>query len=280
MIISTFLLSKITQGGLMIASCLISMMASLLSAAEPKEDLGKKDLEKLQGKWTVISVKENDRSHPEAKGAILTFKGDKLILGKDKEATIKFDSSKKPKEFELFANDGKKEISIGLGIYEFDGDTLKIAGDMDRTIRKGGPGVETTTETTKAKRPKSLNAKDATLIVLKRGEATVNSDDEKFKKLIVGKWKFQSGTPSFIGIHLTEFTADGKVRALDSEKGTWREVGTYSIKGEKIAVTVPNSFTDKTTGKLVRRDVNYNTPIETLTDTEFVTQYCRLIRTK
>jgi uncharacterized protein (TIGR03067 family) len=93
-------------------------------------DKGTSDKDKLQGTWSVASAIDNGKAAPadKTKGVTVTFKGDKMIIsmqGKDEkmEGTFTVDSTKKPKEMDVDFGKGMK----GTGIYEFDGDSLKIA---------------------------------------------------------------------------------------------------------------------------------------------------------
>jgi uncharacterized protein (TIGR03067 family) len=106
---------------------LLALVATaLLAAADAKDDDIKKELENLEGKWTVI---ENEKDGAKAtaeniKDSSLTFKGGKLTMrDAGKEMAIKFmlDPSKKPKTIELTI-----ENNTLRGIYSLDGDNLKI----------------------------------------------------------------------------------------------------------------------------------------------------------
>jgi uncharacterized protein (TIGR03067 family) len=106
---------------------LLALVATtLLAAADAKDDDIKKELENLEGKWTVI---ENEKDGAKAtaeniKDSSLTFKGGKLTMrDAGKEMAIKFmlDPSKKPKTIELRIEEGALR-----GIYGLDGDNLKI----------------------------------------------------------------------------------------------------------------------------------------------------------
>ena len=84
------------------------------------------DAEKLQGKWTVESFEFNGAPVEAMKNAVREFKGDNYSLtptsGDVFNGTVTLDSSKTPKQIDLKLNDRTLK-----GIYEIDGDTLKIA---------------------------------------------------------------------------------------------------------------------------------------------------------
>jgi uncharacterized protein (TIGR03067 family) len=90
----------------------------------------KKDEEKIQGNWTVVSREFIGKKTPEAElQALKVIIKDGTITmddGKKKEKIpYKLDPSKKPKAIDL-ANTGIGSKETTLAIYELDGDTLKI----------------------------------------------------------------------------------------------------------------------------------------------------------
>jgi uncharacterized protein (TIGR03067 family) len=84
------------------------------------------DQEKLQGKWKVESFDYNGMPVEAMKEAVREFKEDKYSLtptsGEAYSGTVKLDSSKKPKQIDLELTDRTLK-----GIYEVEGDTLKIS---------------------------------------------------------------------------------------------------------------------------------------------------------
>jgi uncharacterized protein (TIGR03067 family) len=101
----------------------------------------KKDLARLQGEWSMQSATADGFELPEAmrsgfkricKENELTVKnGDQLIM----RAKITIDPSKTPKSIDYDVVEGPTKGKKHLGIYEFDGDTLKscfAAPDMER----------------------------------------------------------------------------------------------------------------------------------------------------
>jgi uncharacterized protein (TIGR03067 family) len=123
------------------------MACGLLLAAdktEEKQPMG--DQEKLQGTWALVSGERNGKALPDEvlQHIKLIFAGDKLTTKhKDRkaEATFKLDSSRTPKEMDL-----DMEGNVGKGIYQLDGDSLKIAhgevGDArPKDFPKAGSGL-------------------------------------------------------------------------------------------------------------------------------------------
>jgi uncharacterized protein (TIGR03067 family) len=103
------------------------LTAVLVIAAPAPAEKEKKDTEKIQGNWTVVSWKK--RPEAELKGLKVIIKDGTITIddGKKKKQKIpyKLDPSKKPKAIDL-ANTGIEGKETSLAIYELDGDTLKI----------------------------------------------------------------------------------------------------------------------------------------------------------
>jgi uncharacterized protein (TIGR03067 family) len=96
-----------------------------LGAADDK----KTDADKLQGTWVAVSVEHSGKTVPEdkVKNVKAIFKDDTITIttgGQDKPASkFKLDPKKKVKTIDITA--GEKEETM-QGIYELDGDTLKV----------------------------------------------------------------------------------------------------------------------------------------------------------
>ncbi len=125
-------------------------------SGEPKPAKGS-----LDGTWTVVSAEKGGEKLPDEliKTVKLTFKGKKLtfeLLGEKKEGSFKIDSTKKPATIDLMMED-----KTAPGIYQLDGDTLKICA--------AEPGEA---------RPKDFKADagNRMLVVLKRVAATRDKD--------------------------------------------------------------------------------------------------------
>jgi uncharacterized protein (TIGR03067 family) len=91
-----------------------------------KEKLPMSDQEKIQGAWALVSGERNGKplSEEMIQHTRLIFTGDRLTTQhKDRksEATFKLAWNHMPKEMDLDMGG-----NIGKGIYQFDGDTLKI----------------------------------------------------------------------------------------------------------------------------------------------------------
>ena len=118
---------------------------AVTAAADAPADTGKKDLEQMQGDWASDSYAADGMQLPDddARAYFRTIKGDaytvaryKRVLGK---GTIKLDAAKKPKAIDALPAGSDKPL---LGIYEFDGDKMKLCF--------AGPGKDRPTAFTSA----------------------------------------------------------------------------------------------------------------------------------
>ena len=129
------------------------LVVGLLSATVGAEDKA----DKLEGKWVVVSVERDGKADDALKGAIREQTADKYTLtpkeAKPVTGSYKIDASKTPKTIDLVPGEGRYKDKTLLGIYQLDGDGLKICAAI-------APGDD---------RPKEFAAKKATTyIVLKR----------------------------------------------------------------------------------------------------------------
>lgn len=101
----------------------------VLSLASPgfPQDAAAKEREKLQGVWQVLR-QEYDGTDENSGEAKLVIVGDKMAV-KDKQGekniSWKIDPAKQPKTIDLTMDVNGKAIQL-TGIYQLDGDTLKI----------------------------------------------------------------------------------------------------------------------------------------------------------
>jgi uncharacterized protein (TIGR03067 family) len=113
---------------------LVVMVAALIAADDPKEDAAKKELAKLEGKWSVSTYEREGKTLGAgiARNIKYSFKGDVQTLTGGigftggKEAQIKLDPAKKPAEIDLTPLDGKNKGQTFQGIYKLEGDKLTI----------------------------------------------------------------------------------------------------------------------------------------------------------
>jgi len=113
---------------------LILLAASLLLAADAKEDEGKKERKKLQGTWSVVSIEVNGEQVPmkDFKDFRWVITADKITWkdGKrDQDFNYELGPTQKPKTIDLlFPERGAQAKDQAIpGIYSLEGDTLKIS---------------------------------------------------------------------------------------------------------------------------------------------------------
>jgi uncharacterized protein (TIGR03067 family) len=98
-------------------------------AADEGKDPARKELDRLQGEWKLVSATRDGKDMPEerVRGYRNTVKGDRFTVshdGKDVETgKMQLNPAKKIKEVNLVLAEGKQ---MALGIYELSGDTYKL----------------------------------------------------------------------------------------------------------------------------------------------------------
>jgi uncharacterized protein (TIGR03067 family) len=104
------------------------LLLAFLIAADDVKKAAKKEQEKLQGSWKVVSSEKDGKPHECTKDAEVVFDGDKLniqLIGeKPGKGAFKLDPSKDPKWIDC--------TILGRGIYNVDGDTLRICWGEER----------------------------------------------------------------------------------------------------------------------------------------------------
>lgn len=105
----------------------------LLTAAEgAKDDAAAEDLKKMQGDWVVVSMEVDGMKIPDddAQALFRTVKGDQYTVSRYRRAagkgTIKLDATRKPRAIDALPAKAAGKARPVLGIYEFDGDKLKL----------------------------------------------------------------------------------------------------------------------------------------------------------
>jgi uncharacterized protein (TIGR03067 family) len=110
---------------------LLACVAGLLIAADAKDDAAKEEMKKFQGSWDT-TAEVNGKKLPDP-ATVIIKDNTYTVKVKDKkleEGTLKVDPSKKPKAIDSTAGDGADKGKTMLGIYEIDGDTIKICFAM------------------------------------------------------------------------------------------------------------------------------------------------------
>jgi uncharacterized protein (TIGR03067 family) len=131
--------------------CAVGLAASDVTGAlaDDKPD-DEKEVRKFQGAWTFESSVAGGKELPadELKGFILTFEGNKHTVKQGDKliqvGTQKLDASKSPKTIDVTMTEGPNKGAVMLGIYEIDGNTLKVCFDPQGKKRptefKSAPG--------------------------------------------------------------------------------------------------------------------------------------------
>src|SRR5262245_26841862 len=106
----------------MFARLVLPITVVLLVAAQAPAQDAKKELENLQGEWTVVSMEvAGKKSGDEAikKMKPLVLKGSEWLAPVGGKFTFKIDPTKSPKELDLFSEAKGKE-AMWRGIYKID----------------------------------------------------------------------------------------------------------------------------------------------------------------
>jgi uncharacterized protein (TIGR03067 family) len=111
----------------------------LLAAQQPPMPIDpalKQELMQFQGSWLIEALEDNGKKldADELKGRTLLFAGDHFVLrgpnNLRQHGMVKLGFAKKPKTLNATVLQGKERGTTMLGIYAFDGDTLKICLDV------------------------------------------------------------------------------------------------------------------------------------------------------
>ncbi|WP_422931975.1 TIGR03067 domain-containing protein [Singulisphaera sp. PoT] len=103
------------------------LAAVVMMGAGPPEDASQRDLDAMQGAWTLVKSVREGEDLPKARiqGNVHTVRKDRWIPGRDADdlGTITLDAMAKPRSIDLKDREGK----VMLGIYRFDDDeTLTV----------------------------------------------------------------------------------------------------------------------------------------------------------
>jgi uncharacterized protein (TIGR03067 family) len=128
------------------------LTVGLFGAAPADKDVEKQELKKLEGTWKIVKV-EGKEANPNKKKHLATIKGSTIDFG-DTTEPLEFiiDPSQDPKWFDIKLPLTNKVTETVLGIYELEGDKLKlclVGGSSTKTgparpkefkVRKGDGG--------------------------------------------------------------------------------------------------------------------------------------------
>ena len=110
-------------------ACVLPLFLFIVAPAAA-EGTSKTDLESLRGTWSIARAIHDGRvSAPEkTKSVKLSFAVDKLTVHGEKgmESVFKLDAAKKPREIDVTPGSGPDKGMTLKGIYDLNGDVLKI----------------------------------------------------------------------------------------------------------------------------------------------------------
>src|SRR5438445_220831 len=110
----------------------VVLIPFLVAADSPKDEAAKKDLQAMQGNWTLLSyiVKGKATAPADLAKIELTVQGNVSTFKKDKQnshGTYVLDPTKKPKTIDIDLTDGPDKGKKMLGIYVLEpADQMKI----------------------------------------------------------------------------------------------------------------------------------------------------------
>jgi uncharacterized protein (TIGR03067 family) len=114
------------------SACLL-VLAFFVTAGLVQGDDAQKERERLQGTWELTGAVGGGKPVPpeKVKGVRVVFSGEQMSLvspGDEpkREFTFKLDPTAKPKAIDLTALDGGFKGKTNPGIYQLEGDTLKL----------------------------------------------------------------------------------------------------------------------------------------------------------
>jgi len=99
----------------------------LIAAGSPADEETERDQKRIQGTWQAVSGEVAGQNLPKQRVEDLTiaFAGQKVTVttsNGSRESTYRLDATKKPRAIDLTDENGR----MAPGIYEFEGDTLRI----------------------------------------------------------------------------------------------------------------------------------------------------------
>lgn len=108
---------------------LMLLAASLIGADQAQDEAAKKETQKLQGTWVMLSYEDDGKLDPQFKEARQVFEGDKYeVKAGDKtlrKGSFVLDPTQKPAAIDLLPAIGPYKGKRLLGIYVLEGESLK-----------------------------------------------------------------------------------------------------------------------------------------------------------
>jgi uncharacterized protein (TIGR03067 family) len=124
-------------------STLAFAIAGVMLIAEPgKQKAPSNDATSLEGKWVIVSMSDDGKDDPDARGVKVTITRDRLTFvdrdGKEVVSKYRVDATKKPKTIDQSPAD--RETFTTLGIYEVAGDTARVC--VAENVKEDGRPTE------------------------------------------------------------------------------------------------------------------------------------------
>lgn len=112
------------------------LMCSFVLLAQPAPDAAQKDLQALQGEWTMAALEVNGQDVPPDRlgNTTVRIKGsDYVIKIKDKTfpVVVKLDPSRDPKEMDMVPQDGAAKDKVHKAIYKIEKDTFILCRGLN-----------------------------------------------------------------------------------------------------------------------------------------------------
>lgn len=107
-------------------------LVGLTAADAATEDAAAEDLKKMQGDWVVVSMESDGMKIPDddAQALFRTVKGNEYTVSRFRtvvgKGTIRLDATKKPRTIDAHPAGAARDAKPIRGIYEFEGDKLKL----------------------------------------------------------------------------------------------------------------------------------------------------------
>jgi uncharacterized protein (TIGR03067 family) len=102
----------------------------LLAVQFARSDEPKKDLDQLQGTWTVVESEKDGSPSDELKNAMVTIEAEKFTTKVGdrvlRSGTLKVDTGKDPKTSDVTYTEGELQGKTRLGVFRIEGDTWTI----------------------------------------------------------------------------------------------------------------------------------------------------------
>ncbi len=113
-------------------SILLLVLLFAAGAEEPKNNDAARDLKRMEGDWAAVSMEVDGVKVPDedAMAYFRSVKGDQYTVSRYRKVlgkgTIRLDATKKPRAIDALPAGASGEGKSLLGIYEFDGNKLKL----------------------------------------------------------------------------------------------------------------------------------------------------------